>query len=80
MKKPKYKIGQRVYALWYGGRITSHIVIDIKEELYGYWYEWINAYDIGDHGKGEISGLYEKDLYGSFRGAEKQLENDNISE
>ncbi|OME55412.1 hypothetical protein BSK59_13110 [Paenibacillus odorifer] len=55
-QKPKYKIGEMVFANWAGGHITKHTITGIEETKLGFWYIWEDAYD------GFGSGLHEHHL------------------
>ncbi len=51
--EPKYKIGQKVYATWASGRVTSHIIRSVKNTDRGFWYTFYDEdnFEIGLHEK-----------------------------
>lgn len=50
--KPKFEIGQKINATWASGRVTSHVITNIKNTNRGYWYCWIDE-------DGQEMGLHE---------------------
>lgn len=51
IKKPKYKIGEEIFANWAGGHTTKHIITGIKNTERGFWYTWENT-DNSNFGNG----------------------------